>query len=220
MPASPWLSARLLYLHCYHTDDNTALLYIMEMSWYASISVAKCKTVVSPVLPHWRYHSLALSHGDVPDIPVSLEVWIWCLSISNHSRLYTVDIAKHILVNTLMPRQNGCCFADDIFKCIFLYENVLILIKISLKFVPKGPIDNIPELVQVMAWCWSGNKPLSEPMMVSLLMHICVTQPNWVHPYVLSCYDVILTFLRLLNSSKISRKWNHIYILKIRYTLI
>ena len=29
-------------------------------------------------------------------------------------------------------------FADDIFKCIFLNENVLISIKIS---VPGGPID-------------------------------------------------------------------------------
>ena len=39
-------------------------------------------------------------------------------------------------------------------------------IKISLKFVPKGLIDNIPSLVQIMAWCRPGDKPLSEPMMV------------------------------------------------------
>ena len=38
-------------------------------------------------------------------------------------------------------------------------------IEISLKFVPKGPINNIPALVQIIAWCSSGNKPLSEPMM-------------------------------------------------------
>ena len=35
----------------------------------------------------------------------------------------------------------------DIFKCIFLNEIFWILIKISLKFVPKGPIDNNPALV-------------------------------------------------------------------------
>ena len=35
-------------------------------------------------------------------------------------------------------------FADNIFKWIFLNENVSISIKISLKFVPKGPINNIP----------------------------------------------------------------------------
>ena len=31
-----------------------------------------------------------------------------------------------------------------------------------------------------MAWRRPGDKSLSEPMMVSLLMHICVTRPQWV----------------------------------------
>ena len=84
-------------------------------------------------------------------------------------------------LNTLRPRQNGRHFADDIFKCIFFNENVWIPIKISLKFVPKGPINNIPSLVQIMAWRRPGDKPLSEPMMVSLLTHICVTRPQWVN---------------------------------------
>ena len=80
-----------------------------------------------------------------------------------------------LTLNILGPRQNVRCFADDTFKCIFLNENVRISIKISLKFVPKGPINNNPALVQIMAWRRSGDKPLSEPMMVSLLTHICVT---------------------------------------------
>ena len=82
--------------------------------------------------------------------------------------------------NTLRPRQNGRHFADDIFKCIFLNENVWIPTKISLKFFPKGPINNIPALVSIMAWRRPGDKPLSEPMMVSLATHICVTRPQWV----------------------------------------
>ena len=82
------------------------------------------------------------------------------------------------MFNTLRPKQNGHHFADDIFKCIFLNENVWISIKIYLKFVPKGQINNIPALVQIMAWCQPGNKPLSEPMMFSLLMHICITPLN------------------------------------------
>ena len=83
--------------------------------------------------------------------------------------------------NTLRPRQNGRHFADDIFKCILLNENVLLPIKISLKFVPKCPINNISTLVQIMAWRRPGDKPLSELMMVSLRMHICVTRPQWVN---------------------------------------
>ena len=80
--------------------------------------------------------------------------------------------------NTLRPRQNGCHFVDDTFKRIFMNENVRISINISLKFVPKGLINNIPALVQIMAWRREGDKPLSEPMMVNLLTHICVTRPQ------------------------------------------
>ena len=83
------------------------------------------------------------------------------------------------LLNIL--RQNGLHFPDDIFKWIFLNENVWITINISLKFIPRGPINNIPTLVQVMAWRRPGNKRLSEPMMVRLPTHICVTQPQWVN---------------------------------------
>ena len=83
-------------------------------------------------------------------------------------------------LNTLRPRQNGRHFADDIFKRIFFNENIWIPIKISLKFLPKGSMNKIPALVQIMAWRRPGDKPLSEPMMVSLLTHICVTRPQWV----------------------------------------
>ena len=54
-------------------------------------------------------------------------------------------------INTLRPTQNGRRFADDTFKRSFLNENVRISIKISLMFVPKGQINNIPALVQLMA---------------------------------------------------------------------
>ena len=86
-----------------------------------------------------------------------------------------------LTLNTLRPRQNDRHFVDHTFKRIFLYENVGIWIKISLKFVHKGPINNIPAFVQIMAWRWPGDKPLSEQMVGSLLMHICVTWPQWVN---------------------------------------
>ena len=79
-------------------------------------------------------------------------------------------------VNTLRPRQNGRHFQID-----FLVWKLWILTKISLKFISGCPINNIPSLVRIMAWRRSGDKPLSEPMMVSFLMHICVTRPQWVY---------------------------------------
>ena len=72
-------------------------------------------------------------------------------------------------------RQNGRRFADD----VFLDENVWISIDFALKFVPN-PFNNIPALVQIMAWCRPGDKPLSGPMMVGLPTRICVTRPQWV----------------------------------------
>ena len=87
----------------------------------------------------------------------------------------------HLWFNTLMPRQYGRHFPDDIFKYIFLNENAWISIKSSLNFVHKDPIQNIPALVQILAGCWPVDKPLSEPMMDRLLMHICITRPQWVN---------------------------------------
>ena len=55
--------------------------------------------------------------------------------------------------------------ADNIFKYILLRENDRIQIQISLKLVPKSPIVNKPALLQVMAWCRTGDKPLPEPVM-------------------------------------------------------
>ena len=52
--------------------------------------------------------------------------------------------------------------ADDTFEYKFVNETVLISIKISMKFVPKGPINNILALVQIMAWHRPGDKPSSE----------------------------------------------------------
>ena len=106
--------------------------------------------------------------------PGHQEVRYW----PNKAKYFVCSITR---VNTLRPRQNGRHFADNIFNCIFLNENVWMPIKISLKFVPKSPINNIPDLIQIMAWCHPGNKPLSESMMVSLPTHICVTRPQWVN---------------------------------------
>ena len=98
-----------------------------------------------------------------------------CIPMHNWKQICIV-----YFINILRPRQNGRHLPDDIFKCIFFNENVWISLKISLKFVPKVPINNIPALVLIMAWRRPGDKPLSEPMMVSLPTHVCVTRPQWV----------------------------------------
>ena len=103
-------------------------------------------------------------------------------------------VENELPFNTSRPRQDGRRFPDDTFECIFLNKNVIILIKISLKFVPNGSINNIPALVQIMAWRRPGDKPVSEPMMVRLLTHICVTQPQWVKTNCLSSFYPLVHF--------------------------
>ena len=56
-------------------------------------------------------------------------------------------------INLYPPEQHGRYLADDILRCIFVDEKFCILIKISLKVVSKGPIDNTTALVQVIVWC-------------------------------------------------------------------
>ena len=56
-------------------------------------------------------------------------------------------VHSQTIIDPSLPEQNGRRFADDIFRCIFVNEMVCILIKISLIFFPKGPIDNDPSLV-------------------------------------------------------------------------
>ena len=141
-------------------------------------------SMCSQVLVYWCPHSLRsqaissmiqvfISFVSCIQLPVPFQ----CPdSINNPAK----SLMFHKVINTLRPRQNGRPIPDDIFKYIFLNENAQISIKISLKFVPKGPIYNIPVLVQIMAWRRPGAKPLSQPMMFNLIMHICVTRPQWV----------------------------------------
>ena len=71
--------------------------------------------------------------------------------------------SSHPQLNSSPPGQNDRHLSDDIFKYISMNEKILILI--SLKFVPMSPIDNMSALVQVMVWCWTGSKPLPEPIL-------------------------------------------------------
>ena len=84
-----------------------------------------------------------------------------------------------MFIITLRPRQDVGHFPDDVFKCIFLNKNAWISIKISLRFVPKGQINNFPALIQIMACRRHSDNPLSEPMIVKLPTHICVTRLQW-----------------------------------------
>ena len=94
------------------------------------------------------------------DDVIMKQTWL-CILRHFHWVRPTTDNDILVLVycfNTLKAIQNYCHFTDNIFQWIFLNENMWILIKISLKSVPRGRINNVPALVQVMASFRPGNK--------------------------------------------------------------
>ena len=68
----------------------------------------------------------------------------------------------------------------NFFKYILLNETEWTSLTISLRVVPKVQINNIPSLVQMMAWLPPGYKPLSEQMVGRLLTRICLNQAKSV----------------------------------------
>ena len=97
-----------------------------------------------------------------------------CLGLNAERALIKSVRRASTTLNTLRPKQNHWHFADDTFKCVFLNENIRTSINISLKFVPGV------QLTIFHHWRRPGDNPLSEPMMVSILTHICVTRSQWV----------------------------------------
>ena len=86
-------------------------------------------------VPHWEgatlKSALIVMHSTVRLKNYGTRFRAWCV---------------WLWLNTLRPRQDARHFADDIFKCVFLNEDIWISINISLKFVPMGPINNISSI--------------------------------------------------------------------------
>ena len=110
--------------------------------------------IVDGLVPIW-YQDICNPHDDICG---SLLFYV------EHNILILYEFPKKppyliCKINTLRPRQDGRHFPDDIFKEIFLNENVWISIKNLLKFVPKGPMNSISSLVQTrrQAIVWTND---------------------------------------------------------------
>ena len=191
--------SRSLWRHC-NDSNRTNTFLATVIPFHSNKPVAQIPQCTCPISHNVPFCNISVSKCCIVEILSAAlwDLWDWsiecpwheikppskslaslgaqsaCQSISNQFGILTAH------VNSLRPRQNGRHFADDMFNCISLNENLWIPIEISLKFVPKGSINNKPALFQIMAWHRPGDKPLSEPMRVNLLTHICVTRPQWV----------------------------------------
>ena len=157
-----------IYIVCYISPKWTLVrqnvFYVFQHIWYIAQAV-------------WIFpHGIPVH----PTEPYRDDINIWYILWYVYFRhiLYTDNQVNTIVVgrqnisnhgiNSSPAGQNGRHFADDVFRCILVNEK-FILIKISLNFVPKCPIDDKPAFVQIMAWRRTGDKPLSEPMMTRFI---------------------------------------------------
>ena len=100
-------------------------------------------------------------HG-IPSIPAHIDICYKNLKPKYSVKIRTRDCRSNVFwqiafghfntVNTLRPKQSGRHFADDIFKSIFVNENVWISLNISLKFVLTVPIDNNPSFITMTSY--------------------------------------------------------------------
>ena len=150
---------------------------------------------------------------------------LWYIYFQSRTKHKSGSLMRHILSQNIIMWGNQHIEAETKwppfprrhFQMHCFNENVCISIKISLKFVPKGPFDKIPALVQIMAWRRPGDMPLSEPMMVSSTTHICVTRPQWVKNdsiYYIRVIDKVswaITKLDISNIFYLPNFWNHAF---------
>ena len=146
------------------------ILYLLFSYWTLQFK-KKCKNSLKKILLSWSESCLS---NHVLNWVVSQSRWSFTLGRIIFQRFAKNDCKmdmflvrhpwSHSGLNTLRLRQNGRQICRRHIQMHFLEWKFLNKIKIALKFVHKGPINNIPVLVQIMAWCWPGDKPLFEPM--------------------------------------------------------
>ena len=172
----------------------SSMIQRVVCSPYAGITLCMCPTnerrrynVTSPLIG-WAHtqNDLCIYKLFVYWLHFRMNVIDLCkLTISHHRWLLSVEQVPGHYINGILRRVFAVeakwpPFSIRHFQMHSLEWKCMISIKISLKFVHGGSINNIPALVQIMARHRPGAKPLSETIMVILPTHICVTRPQWV----------------------------------------
>ena len=83
----------------------------------------------------------------------------------SHSRRHSQSWLRHHLDEIAIQHITAHYFADDIFKLIFVNENHYVFIQISSKFNRKVPINDKPDLAQIMPRRRTGSNLSFESVM-------------------------------------------------------
>ena len=112
------------------------------------------------------------------------------INLRNHSHdqihIFSIKFCLSFALNTLRPRQNGCHFADDIFKCILLNEIVLNFPKFyshesNCQYGSIGSDNSLaPNRLQTEVGACSVPSHYLNQWWRRLPKHTCITRPQWV----------------------------------------
>ena len=159
-----WYSNILNSLASERFGSNFTIVFFKFISWI-DILIISCKIGLR-------------SQNPIDDKSKLVQVMAWHLAAPSHylnqcwrSSMTPYGITSPQYGASLRPEQNGCQFAENIFKIIFLNEKFFVWIHISLGFVPEGPINNYSALIQVMALCQTVNKPLPALLFYLDILH-------------------------------------------------
>ena len=163
------IQSRSENMHIISVDMCTYLRLVLNSLYFTYMCIPViCLALivrVAPEIPVWLPQRKSPRYGDINLFPT----WE-----RNNSR------TRSITLKTLRPKDNCRHFSDYIFKWIFVNGKVWILIENSI----CSHVSNLFLGVQITLfqhWFRPGDKPLSEPMMISLQTHICVTRPQWIN---------------------------------------
>ena len=136
--------------------------------------------------------------------------------------VFLCKLYRDMALNTLVSGQNGHPFARRQFQMHFRQWNMSISLKLSLKFVPKGPIDNKPSLISRMSWRRKGDKPLYQTMMAqftdaymlhwtSKSEHIGLSKQNHYSPKFFVVWVQLMACCRIVDDSfwHLFKNWNN-----------
>ena len=143
------------FLSCAHSSTNIILyLYNLSCACFRSIfySISGKKDCVMNYISRYfiKFHKISIPTTFILPIIIAIHYFVCTRNtvISWFDKLYAIELPiirkEH---NSYAPGQNGHYFANDKFKCICMNEMFCVLIKISLKFVARGPFGNNPALV-------------------------------------------------------------------------
>ena len=125
--------------------------------WVMYMSRKACVNFIIQAAPDRGQSSWGQHASSRPQMGPLLAPWTLLSGVLCTKQNILKSHSTKITFHTLRLGQHDCHFVVNIFKQIFLNENCCILIKISLKFVDKGIINNRPALVQIMAWCQTAH---------------------------------------------------------------